>query len=397
MNRLWTAGVLALLAPQVAAQQPASLKWSVELGVEGRTFLHDPAFAGQKEGSGLSVSVEPEIDVAIGGGTLRFVPFARWDPKDDERDHADLRELSFRVRHGNLDLLAGVGHVFWGVTESVHLVDIVNQTDLVENPDGEDKLGQPLVNLAWTTPVGVFSGFVLPGFRERTFPGIEGRLRAAVPFATGPAEYESEGGRNRVDAAVRWSLARGPVDVGISHFSGTAREPRFELGVDGESPVLVPVYDLIEQTGIDLSVVNGGMLWKLEAIHQQQRIKDFTATAAGFEYTFASVAGTAWDVGALGEFLWDSRGERASGPFQKDLFIGTRLAANDIAGTELLVAAIVDLEHGGSIAYLEASRRIGESFRLSAEWRMFDGGEPADPLHAFRKDDYLQFTLTRFF
>ena len=44
------------------------------------------------------------------------------------------------------ELRAGIGRVFWGVTESYHLVDVINQTDLVENVDRKDKLGQPLVN-----------------------------------------------------------------------------------------------------------------------------------------------------------------------------------------------------------------------------------------------------------
>ena len=43
----------------------------------------------------------------------------------------------------------GVGKVFWGVTESQHLVDIINQTDLVENIDTEDKLGQPMLETTW--------------------------------------------------------------------------------------------------------------------------------------------------------------------------------------------------------------------------------------------------------
>ena len=38
-------------------------------------------------------------------------------------------------------LSIGLGKVFWGVTEFNHLVDVINQTDLVEGIDGEAKLG----------------------------------------------------------------------------------------------------------------------------------------------------------------------------------------------------------------------------------------------------------------
>ena len=41
----------------------------------------------------------------------------------------------------------GIDKVFWGVIESRHLVDYINQTDGVEDVDGEDKLGQPMINL----------------------------------------------------------------------------------------------------------------------------------------------------------------------------------------------------------------------------------------------------------
>ena len=53
--------------------------------------------------------------------------------------------------------------MFWGVTESQHLVDVVNQTDLVENPDGEEKLGQLMVNLTVARSWGTLNLFVAPG------------------------------------------------------------------------------------------------------------------------------------------------------------------------------------------------------------------------------------------
>ena len=43
---------------------------------------------------------------------------------------------------------------FWGVTETAHRVDILNQTDQVESFDGEDKLGQPMVNFSWSKDWG---------------------------------------------------------------------------------------------------------------------------------------------------------------------------------------------------------------------------------------------------
>ncbi|HKY92139.1 MAG TPA: hypothetical protein VJM11_13915 [Nevskiaceae bacterium] len=397
MRLRFAAAAVALAATATGAPAAAPpLKLKMELGLQGRAFAHDGAWPEQRN-SGVAVSVQPEIDWGIPHGNVRFVPFARWDQKDDERTHADIRELTVRQRHGNWDVVAGIGRVFWGTTESVHLVDIINQTDGVEDPDGEDKLGQPMVNVAWTTRAGVWSAFLLPYHRDRTLPGEHGRFRGPVPFDRGDPIYESSHEEERVDVAGRWSLSKGPLDVGLSAFHGNAREPRYEPTVDADGIVLTPVYDVIEQYGLDGSVVRGGWLYKLEAIHNVSRVEDFTATAAGFEYTYSSVKGSSWDVGALAEFLWDSRGGNAPSAFQKDVFVGSRLSANDVAGTEILAGVVADLERESLFGNVEASRRVGVSGKIAIELRFFGGGSEADPLAFFRRDDYLQVEYTRYF
>ncbi len=448
MKRLLVcAALLAPLAVPAPARAEGRLKWSMELSAEGRYFPNDAAYAGQSDdNASASVSALPEVYYEWSrDGSLTFTPFGRWDSLDDERSHADIRELAVQQRLGNFDLRVGVSRVFWGVTESVHLVDIINQTDLVENLDGEDKLGQPMVMLSWTTDYGVFTAFGLPYFRERTLPGAEGRFRSQFAYAEDDAIYESGAEQRHFDAALRWSLSTSLFDLGISHFSGTGREPRFaprvhtedpgalasllgQLGLDGllrriatqgDPDVqidLVPVYDLIDQTGLDLNVVTGGWIWKLEAIHQSSRGPDYTAVAGGFEYTFFSVFDSSWDIGVLTEYLWDSR--RDDPPpeltaddldgdmlppqiypplFQNDLFFGTRLSANDVAGTELLAGMVVDLDHNGAFGNVEASRRIGNDSKLSLELRVFDGSDPQDPLSLLRQDDYLQLEYTYYF
>ncbi|MDA7657788.1 hypothetical protein N8737_03705, partial [Verrucomicrobia bacterium] len=104
-----------------------------------------------------------------------MTPFGRYDGADSERSHVDLREFHIQRIADQWEWRVGVSKVFWGVTESQHLVDVINQTDLVENVDGEDKLGQPMVNLSWISDqAGVIDLFYLPYFRERTFPGRGG-------------------------------------------------------------------------------------------------------------------------------------------------------------------------------------------------------------------------------
>ena len=131
--------------------------------------------------------------------------------------------------------------VFWGVTESKHVVDIINQTDLTENIDGETKLGQPMVNFALVQSWGTIDVFALLGFRERRFFGPHSRPGLGIPVAIENPIYESGAGRRHIDFAVRWSHSLGAWDFGVSHFKGTSWDPRFVQEERGGSSVLLPV------------------------------------------------------------------------------------------------------------------------------------------------------------
>ena len=196
------------------------------LAIESRIFPRTPLTAEQHKGN-LSLSFQPEFYHEWAGGdqSLLFVPFLRLDQHDQERTHFDIRELFWQNIGESWELRIGLRKVFWGVTESQHLVDIINQTDLVENPDSEDKLGQPMVNFSWIHNWGTLDFFVLPGFRERTFPGSRGRLRFPLRADTDQAVYESGAEDRHIDWAVRWFHTIGDWDIGVSHFYGTSREP----------------------------------------------------------------------------------------------------------------------------------------------------------------------------
>ena len=65
--------------------------------------------------------------------------------------------------------------------------------------------------------------FLLPYFRERTFSGKEGRLRLRLPIDTDDPIYESAAEEHHIDFAFRYFQTVKNMDVGISHFIGTAR------------------------------------------------------------------------------------------------------------------------------------------------------------------------------
>ncbi|MFQ5534495.1 MAG: hypothetical protein ACE5EM_06705 [Sphingomonadales bacterium] len=354
----------------------------------------------ERKDTGMSLAFELRYEVEASNGKHLFslVPFARLDARDDARTHFDVREANWTGIFGDWEVSLGVDKVFWGVIESVHLVDVINQADFVEDVDDEDRLGQPMARLSFDSDWGVFTGFVMPYFRERVFPGRKGRPATLLPVDRSQTRFQAKGDNWHADWALRWSHAAGPFDIGIAHFSGASREPRLLPGADRDgNPVLIPIYDLIDQTSVDLQATLGAWLWKFEGVTVDGPVGRHFAAAAGFEYTAFGLMGGASDLGLLAEFLYDDRGRAGSSPFEEDLFAGLRWSANDVAGATVLAGAIFDLDTSAKAVNVEAGRRIGEAWRISIDARLFVGVPVLDPLFAISRDDFIQLRLGRFF
>jgi hypothetical protein len=376
----------------------ASSQFTGYLELEGRYFFHDPLFP-EQERHNASIALMPEYyHEWESGSSFVLVPFVRVDSVDPERTHFDIRELSYLWVDDTWELNAGFGKVFWGVTEFVHLVDIINQTDFVEGIDQEEKLGQPMIQLTFPRDWGVVEFFVLPYFRERTFPGPKGRLRPDPVVDTENPVYESSDGVHNTDLALRYSHTIGGWDMGVYYFTGTGRQPYLLPGTDGSGePALIPFYGLIDQAGLDVQLVAGRWLCKLEALYQTNSVEDYYASTGGLEYTFVGVAGSDLNLGLIGEYTFDSRGDEAPTPYENDAMFGLRLDLNDPSGSALLAGIIMDTETSATIARLEASRRIGSNWTASLEAWSFSNIPPDDPAYSLRDDDYVRLELAYYF
>lgn len=392
-----------ILSSLILLSIPAfSAEWRGVVSAEGRYYFEEGDFGQEQELA--SVTIEPEFyhrwdehDIS-----LVFKPFYRWDSMDSERTHADIRELMLSYVGDEWEVKVGVGKVFWGVAESQHLVDIINQTDFVENIDGEDKLGQPMIALSTERDWGLLSIFALPGFRERTFAGEDGRLRFPYVIDTDNPIYTDPDGKSRLDGAIRWSNWFGDWDIGVAHFSGTSRDPQFMLdNTNPLQPRLRPVYVTIDQTSIDLQATKGAWLWKLEAMSRSGFEESrYSAAVGGFEYTFYGVTEAGADLGLIMEYQYDSRDTLPGGFEQQDTVVtGFRLAMNDIPSTEVLLG--YSYADNQQFINLEASRRLGDSWKLVVEGRWFEGIDETRPmesmLYPLRNDDYLSITFERYF
>lgn len=368
-----------------------SVELAGQINVEHRQFFSS-GLQGQDNGQ-TSLVIQPELYWQLGDSSdFTFTPFYRLDSLDDERSHGDIREALYLTYWGDYELRAGIGKVFWGVTESAHLVDVVNQTDAIESVDGEDKLGQPMVHFTSIKEWGSVDAMLLPYFRERTFSGVDGRLRPTIPVSD-ETIYESSREEQHIDFALRYSQMLGDWDIGLSYFQGTNRDPYYQL----HGSELKPYYAQAKQVGLDVQGIVEDWLWKLESIYRDSA-DHHVGLVSGFEYTIVGAFETVWDVGLIAEYLYDSRGNNAQSVGQNDLFVGTRLALNDEDSTEVLLGVTQDLDNSDVYsAKLEASSRLTNHLTWRVDGYLFENETPDDLLYFARKDDFIEFSLEYYF
>ena len=416
----------------------------LSVSAESRFYTQEPQYHDQTDiYVQPSVAIEPELDYRFENGAdrLTFVGFGRYDPNDTRRTHADIREAYWLHEGDGWDTVIGINRVFWGVTESRHLVNIINQIDGVEDIDNEDFLGEPMINLNVDSGFGRFGFYVMPGFRERTFVEDDARLRGPLPVDESRSEIEGDWDEASVDFAVRYENTFGAADIGLSYFHGISREPWLAPRLNSPFPllerlvnnyledqdefgdlqdlrdavcdvadcddgliselgdlVLAPRYDKIDQFGIDMQAAEGDWLFKLESILRFGHGDPIFAAVGGVEYTFFDVGESGVDVGLLGEYLYDSRDpDRIDVPptvFDNDVFIGSRIAFNDAGSTTILGGATIDVDNQEIAASIEASTRIVDNLMVGLEGRFFFNEASKGLLSSVAKDDFVNLRMT---
>ena len=379
------------------------------LSPETRLYPGTAAHPGQRShASGLAAEVTAYIEDDE-GRSITVTPFYRYDAGDPDRTHADLRE-AYILLYGDVgddewELRLGVDRVFWGVVESRSLVDIVNQTDLVENPNEKTKMGQPMVHVTWSGDWGALELFGLTWHRPRTFPGRHGRLRAGLVVDHKLTSYESTAEEWHLDLAGRYSGSFGPLDVGLSVFDGTSREPTLLPTPVGSEIVLAPHYEQIRQFGLDTQLTTGPWLLKLEAIHragaQNRRLdryrkyeeEDYAAFIVGGEYTINALWDSDADLSLIAEWARDGRGRWATHAFEDDILLAARLGLNDEPSTEFFVSVLDSLDYSTRVLSAEFKRRLSDSWSLHVESSAYLGVAREDVIDAVRRDSYIGVNL----
>lgn len=361
-------------------------------------FRQAPQYAGQQGTINTAFLLQPEYIKEQGKNLFTVKPFLRLDKNDSQKSHVDMRELSWNYFADDWEFMAGIGKVYWGVVESRHLVDIINQTDTLETIDGEEKLGQPLIQIATLQDWGTIRFFAMPYFREREYGGVKSRLRTSKIIDTDSAKFESPLNERAPDFAIRYTHYIGDIDIGLANFYGTSREPLFQSGTNkaGQS-VWIPYYQRINQTSIDVQLTTEGWLWKLEGITVSGQGERFNAVSGGVEYTLYQLFDSEADLGLIAEYHRDDRGRNAPiTQFDNDSFIATRLAFNNADDTQILAGMFIDNNTSEHTFSIEASTRLTDKWKVELEATVFAGSFTGTSGFA-QKDDFAILRLSRYF
>lgn len=113
--------------------------------------------------------------------------------------------------------------MFWGVAESNHLVNIINQIDTTYDFDMETRFGQPMVSASYLFDASSLTVMYLPFFRPRNYPSPDGRIRTSLPVVDDEI-YLAGASETSNDIAVRWSTIIDNLDLNLFGFmASTAR------------------------------------------------------------------------------------------------------------------------------------------------------------------------------
>jgi hypothetical protein len=260
----------------------AELIMDGNVSLEQRLFLDRPDPLTQPIDDGypypvyhqISVAASPHIYISQEHSKLEYTihPFLRFDERDSERTHVDFRELKAGYVSKKWRFSLGFDQVHWGVMENHHLVDIVNQTDYNESPNGQDKLGQPMARFTLLLDDTTLETLILMGYREPSMPTQGARFSFRDDY---DYDYEGWGSELHPDVALRYEKKVRNLDLGIGYFGGHNRTAELRLAEPGSSAVWY--VNLVNQASVDVKVDLDKLELKAEVLY---RVMDDDSTRA---------------------------------------------------------------------------------------------------------------------
>ena len=281
----------------------------------------------------------------------------------------DIKEANVNFENSTWGFLLGSTEEFWGKTETLNPVDIINSNNYDEGLSKPNKLGEVMIKANREIGIGDLSIYYLPNFRPNKYPSKKSRLNLPIEVNDDEANYVNGADKNMQQFALRFSGYYEDLDFGISVFEGISRDPFFTF-VSGK---MVPSYSKISQYGIEVQQLLGEWIVKGEFINRegQQNIsgslKDYSSGVVGLERSLYGLIDGNTDLTFFLEYAKDSRGVSAHQSNQNDVFLVNRITLNDIHDTSISFAISRDLNTESGIFNSIISRRIFGLFKTDLE------------------------------
>ena len=363
-------------------------EYSVDIAATARAFVQEaPLEIGDsyRFDAGLEGEVSAEGRFADTDYKLRL--FGNWDEQDDERRYTDIRQASLHWRRDRVSMSLGVGTFFWGVSESINIVNVLNQADLRQTVDGKEKIGQTFASVGLRFGHGEVSLYYLPIFREREFPE---RPSLGLPVS-GRAIFEASD-RNR-DFALRGHFYIGDLETGLGYFKGTRRAPLL-ISRNPAATTLTPFYIETENLLLDALYLFDETILKLEVKTGHELDQGFFAANVGIEYPIYSLPDSIQDLSLIAEYLIDDRDAQAESLGQNDLFIGLRTSFGEIGKSQVRGVISYDFDSHANFLDIGLEHRLNDYFRLETRALVFLNASREDTwLYPVRNEDFIELKL----
>ncbi len=314
---------------------------------------------------------------------MKLTPFARLDAEYDDRNSTQIKEFELEYLNGRNLFHIGQRLLSWSTVETVNVLpitvaDVVNQRDIQGDPDGQEKLGRPMLSYTILGETTQLELHYMPFFVERLQPLIQSREH----FAGGNFSiiedgiYTDEDEETKASYAAKFEWVVGANNLALFHYSGYRNEPLY-TPIDNEN--LQQLYFSTNTSGITLQSSISSWLIKLEAAYNDTEENndyvlphEYSSFIGGVEYTLIRPNKHA-DLGFFVEYVYDSRDSGPfRTPFEDDLFYGFRWASNNHDDATLLGGVLSDLDDHANIFHLNYKQRIGNDFGIDITARFYD-------------------------
>ncbi|MCB0355972.1 MAG: hypothetical protein KDD40_03140 [Bdellovibrionales bacterium] len=341
---------------------------------------------------------------------------ARADKYDPSRAIFVVEEAYTKYQNGGFEFSLGSQMLNWSATEAFHPADIVNSRNFDSNFENAEKMGEPMVMLAYTGEDAKFSVFYMPMIIKPMLPQYTNRLSLSAGFPVAEPIFVNKDGEiieteYSPQFGARLEYTFSDADVSLHFIDHIDRTTPFIILTPS---TVIPVYLPVQQVGGTFQMVMDSWVFKLEAAQRSYKenvnptygsldVPDHSVVALGLEYGWSSVRGSDTAIILEGQsLLGTTKEERALiNIFQQDLLLGYRYAFNDVRGQEIFISTIFDLERDAEILYnLSYQRRITSRWKLNTGLRVIDAKpKEAIPVGLERIDGANQvfFEFTRFF